>query len=43
MGCKPMITGLRPDTVQTFIQHGASFEDLAETKGTLQKALQEFF
>lgn len=43
MGCKPIITGLRPDTVQTMVQNGVSFDELAETKGTLQKAMQEFF
>jgi anti-anti-sigma regulatory factor/two-component sensor histidine kinase len=39
MGCKTIITGLRPDFVKTMIQQGLSFENKAETKGTLQQAL----
>ncbi|PWA10081.1 anti-anti-sigma factor [Pueribacillus theae] len=43
MGCKPIITGLRPKTVQTMMDFCVALEEYAETKGTLQKALNSYF
>lgn len=43
MGCKPVITGLRPETVHTMIDFCSSLDEYAETKGTLQKALNSYF
>jgi anti-anti-sigma regulatory factor len=42
MGCKAILTGLRADLVRTMIHSGISFEDKAETKGTLQQTLKEY-
>ncbi|MFS0906830.1 STAS domain-containing protein [Priestia aryabhattai] len=42
MGCKAILTGLRADLVRTMIHSGISFEDRAETKGTLQQTLKEY-
>ncbi|MFE4029778.1 STAS domain-containing protein [Priestia sp. YIM B13551] len=42
MGCKAILTGLRADLVRTMIRSGISFEDKAETKGTLQQTLKEY-
>ncbi|MBB6634247.1 ATP-binding protein [Cohnella thailandensis] len=39
MGCRPIVTGLRPEIVKMMIRSGLSFEQKAETKGTLQQAL----
>jgi anti-anti-sigma regulatory factor len=42
MGCKAILTGLRADLVRTMIHSGISFEDKAETKGTLQQTLKGY-
>jgi len=42
MGCKAILTGLRADLVRTMIHSGISFEEKAETKGTLQQTLREY-
>ncbi|NGY81113.1 STAS domain-containing protein [Bacillus megaterium] len=42
MGCKAVLTGLRADLVRTMIYSGISFEEKAETKGTLQQTLKEY-
>ncbi|MED4836773.1 STAS domain-containing protein [Priestia megaterium] len=42
MGCKAILTGLRADLVRTMIHSGISFEERAETKGTLQQTLKEY-
>jgi len=42
MGCKPVVTGLRPEVVRQIIQSGISFESPVITKGTLQQALVDF-
>jgi len=42
MGCKPVITGLRPEIVKKMIGQGVSFEHKASMKGTLQQALEEY-
>ncbi|WP_026694519.1 STAS domain-containing protein [Peribacillus kribbensis] len=41
MGCKAVITGLRAELVRKMIHAGISFENMAETKGTLQHTLRE--
>ncbi|MFD1426163.1 ATP-binding protein [Kroppenstedtia sanguinis] len=41
MGCKTVITGIRPEVVKAMIHMGLSFEQRAETKGTMQQALLE--
>ncbi|SDI25245.1 Anti-anti-sigma regulatory factor (antagonist of anti-sigma factor) [Alteribacillus persepolensis] len=43
MGSKPIITGVRPDVVRKMIALGVYFEKKAETKGSLQQALADFF
>lgn len=42
MGCKTVITGLRPEIVKLVINSGISFEHSAELKGTLQFALSDY-
>jgi rsbT co-antagonist protein RsbR len=42
MGCKTIITGLRPEIVKVVINSGISFEQVAELKGTLQFALSDY-
>lgn len=42
MGCKTVITGLRPEIVKLVINSGVSFEHVAELKGTLQVALSDY-
>ncbi|OCA81609.1 anti-anti-sigma factor [Bacillus sp. FJAT-27225] len=42
MGCKGVITGLRPDLVRKMIHAGITFADKAETKGTLQETLKKY-
>ncbi|WP_413788909.1 STAS domain-containing protein [Psychrobacillus mangrovi] len=43
MGCRTIITGLRPDVVRQMINLGISFDKETKTFGTLQQALKEFF
>ncbi|TRM12431.1 STAS domain-containing protein [Lentibacillus cibarius] len=42
MGCKPVITGLRPDIVQNMVGLDVKSGQNVETKGTLQQALQGY-
>lgn len=42
MGCKTVITGLRPEIVKLVINAGISFDHVAELKGTLQIALSDY-
>ncbi len=42
MGCKTVITGLRPEIVKLVINSGVTFEHVAELKGTLQFALSDY-
>ncbi|MFD6211467.1 MULTISPECIES: STAS domain-containing protein [unclassified Peribacillus] len=42
MGCKAVVTGLRPEVVTKMIRAGVDFENKAETKGTLQQALKDY-
>lgn len=41
MGCKAVVTGIRPEIAGTMVNLGISFADWVETKGTLQQALEE--
>lgn len=42
MGCKPVITGLRPEIVRQMVTLGISFEERALTSGTLQSAIKRY-
>lgn len=42
MGCRTVITGLRPEIVKAMIKMGISFDRNVEVKGTLQQALAEY-
>ncbi|WP_010649255.1 STAS domain-containing protein [Oceanobacillus massiliensis] len=42
MGCKAIITGVRPEVVPLFIEQDLSFGKNIETKATLQQALKDF-
>ncbi|MDM5221148.1 STAS domain-containing protein [Peribacillus sp. NJ11] len=42
MGCKAVVTGLRPEVVTKMIRSGVQIESRAETKGTLQQALKDY-
>jgi len=42
MGCRTIITGLRPDVVRQLIRLGINFDKETKTFGTLQQALNEF-
>ncbi|CEG27063.1 STAS domain-containing protein [Bacillus sp. B-jedd] len=42
MGCKGIITGLRPDLVRKMIHAGISFAEKVETKATLQETLKKY-
>ncbi|WP_026692059.1 STAS domain-containing protein [Peribacillus kribbensis] len=42
MGCKAVITGLRAELVRKMIHSGVSFENKADTKGTLQQTLKSY-
>jgi rsbT co-antagonist protein RsbR len=43
MGCKAILTGLRPDLVRKMVHSGILLEKNAETKGTLQETLKKYF
>ena len=43
MGCKAIITGIRPDLVKKMIHTGIRFNKDAETTGTLQETLRDTF
>ncbi|MBB4826537.1 anti-anti-sigma regulatory factor [Sporosarcina luteola] len=42
MGCRTVITGLRPDVVRNVIRLGVRFDEQTETIGSLQQALQAY-
>ncbi|WP_144699794.1 STAS domain-containing protein [Fictibacillus phosphorivorans] len=42
MGCESVITGLRPEVVSKITNIGLSFESKAQTKATLQQALEDY-
>ncbi|MBM7694274.1 anti-anti-sigma regulatory factor [Peribacillus deserti] len=42
MGCKAILTGMRPDLVRKMVHAGIRFENDAETKGTLQETLKKY-
>ncbi|NHM32104.1 STAS domain-containing protein [Neobacillus terrae] len=42
MGCKAVLTGLRPELVRKMIHAGIRFDNKAETKGTLQETLKKY-
>ncbi|ANC77316.1 anti-anti-sigma factor [Fictibacillus phosphorivorans] len=42
MGCECVITGLRPEIVRKITTIGLTFESKAQTKATLQQALEDF-
>lgn len=42
MGCKAVITGLRPELVKKMIHLGMNFSDKAVKKGTLQLSVKEY-
>ncbi|UYZ22516.1 STAS domain-containing protein [Mesobacillus jeotgali] len=42
MGCKAILTGLRPDLVRTMVHGGILFEKDAETRGTLKETLKNY-
>jgi rsbT co-antagonist protein RsbR len=42
MGCKAVITGLRPELVRKMVHSGISFDHKAESRGTLQQTLREY-
>ncbi|SIS05426.1 Anti-anti-sigma regulatory factor (antagonist of anti-sigma factor) [Peribacillus simplex] len=42
MGCKAVVTGLRPEVVTKMIRAGIQLDNKAETKGTLQQALKDY-
>ena len=42
MGCKPVITGLRPEIVRHIVSMGITFEERALTSGTLQSAIKRY-
>ncbi|CAH0216686.1 RsbT co-antagonist protein RsbRD [Peribacillus simplex] len=42
MGCKAVVTGLRPEVVTKMIRSGVQVDNRAETKGTLQQALKDY-
>lgn len=42
LGCKAIITGIRPEIANTVIEMGIKITDYVEAKGTLQQALEEY-
>ncbi|WP_409305990.1 STAS domain-containing protein [Peribacillus sp. SCS-155] len=42
MGCNSVITGLRPEIVRSITRLGLTFDKKAETKATLQQALEDY-
>lgn len=42
MGSKAVLTGMRPELVRNMIHTGISFDQKAETRGTLQQTLKQF-
>ncbi|WP_213530988.1 STAS domain-containing protein [Paenibacillus cisolokensis] len=42
LGCKAIITGIRPEIANTMIELGIPFTEKVDTKATLQQALEEY-
>jgi len=42
MGCKTILTGLRPELVKRMVHSGIHFNNDAETRGTLQETLKKY-
>ncbi|WP_306418805.1 STAS domain-containing protein [Brevibacillus reuszeri] len=42
MGCKTVVTGLRPEIVKQIIRSGLAFEERVIAKATLEQALDDF-
>ncbi len=42
LGCKAIITGIRPEIANTMIELGITFTERVDTKATLQQALEEY-
>jgi anti-anti-sigma regulatory factor len=42
MGCKAILTGLRPELVRKMVHSGMRFEKDAETRGTLQETIKNY-
>ena len=42
MGCRAILTGLRPDLVKRMVHSGIRFESHIDTRGTLQETLKEY-
>ncbi|MGN1401275.1 MAG: STAS domain-containing protein [Bacillus sp. (in: firmicutes)] len=42
MGCKSVVTGIRPEVVRTMMNLNLSFVNKVSTKGTLQQALRDY-
>ncbi|MBT2659212.1 STAS domain-containing protein [Bacillus sp. ISL-18] len=42
MGCKAILTGMRPDLVKKMVHSGINFQQDAETRGTLQETLKRY-
>ncbi|MFD0049583.1 STAS domain-containing protein [Actinomycetes bacterium NPDC127524] len=42
MGCKTVLTGLRPELVRKMVHAGVRFDEDADTKGTLQETLKQY-
>jgi anti-anti-sigma factor len=42
LGCKAIITGIRPEIANTMIELGITFTEKVDTKATLQQALEEY-
>jgi len=42
MGCKAVLTGLRPELVRKMVHAGIRFDKKAETQGTLQETLKKY-
>jgi anti-anti-sigma factor len=43
LGCKAIITGIRPEIANTMIELGIPFTEKVETKASLQQALEEYY
>jgi len=42
LGCKAIVTGIRPEIANTMIELGIVFTEKVETRATLQQALEEY-
>jgi anti-anti-sigma regulatory factor len=42
LGCKAIVTGIRPEIANTMIELGLTLTDQVETRGSLQQALEVY-